>query len=177
VTKAGDDTPDKFHTQQLEYLGKPADALMVFPYGLHANVTPDALALIFSAQANPENRAAIAWTPKQRPKLAEGEAAFYHPPTGAFIIWKANGDLDIEVGEGGEGTVNVTCKDANVTASNDVNVTAATSVNIDSPVTNLGVGGEPIARVGDEVEVEVTSGSSAGTYTGTITSGGDNTSI
>lgn len=38
-----------------------------------------------------------------------------------------------------------------------------------------GDGGQPVARVGDKVQVIITSGSSAGTWEGTITSGSDNT--
>lgn len=168
ITKAAI-TGQQFATQQVSYLGKTADAFMVFPYGVHANVTPDSLALMFAIQDHAANRAAIAWDAKKRPKLAEGEVALYHPPTDAFIIWRQSGDLDIETGEGGGANININCKQANVTASE--------SVNVDSPVTNLGVGGEKIARLGDEVEVEITSGSSSGTWTGTITSAGVNTSI
>ena len=168
ITKAS--TDDKqFPVQQMEYLGKVADGIIVFPYGVHANVPADSLALMFAVEGNPENRAAIAWTPKDRPTLKDGEVAFYHPPTDAFIIWKQNGDLDIETGNGGTGNVNINCKQANVTASE--------SVNVDSPITNLGVGGPAIARLGDAVEVTVTGGSSAGTYSGTITGSGVNTSI
>lgn len=123
ITKASDDT-QQFATQQMEYLGKVADGIIVFPYGVHANVPPGALALMFSVQGNAENRAAIAWTPKNRPQLKEGECAFYHPPTKAFIIWRENGDLDIETGEGGKGNVNVTCKQANVTASESITLDA-----------------------------------------------------
>ncbi len=119
ITKAGSDD-QQFATQQMEYLGKVADGLIVFPYGLHGNVPPDALAMMFAIQGNPDNRAAIAWTPKNRPKLAEGEVAFYHPPTDAFMIWRANGDLDIETGDGGTGNININCKQANVTASESV---------------------------------------------------------
>jgi len=97
-----------------------------------------------------------------------GEPTFFHPTTKTRIIARNNGDLDIVVGSG-DGNVNITCVQANVTASD--------SVNVDSPITNLGVGGPEIARLGDAVEVTVTSGSSAGTYSGTITSAGVNTSI
>lgn len=51
------------------------------------------------------------------------------------------------------------------------------SVLIKSPITELGTGGKAIARVGDSVSVTVSSGSSAGTWSGTITSGGVNKSI
>lgn len=119
ITKAGSDDT-QFATQQMTYLKKVGDGIMVFPYGTHANVPPGALALMFAVQGNPDNRAAIAWTPKNRPTLAEGEVAFYHPPTKAFIIWRASGDLDIETGDGGTGNVNINCKQANVTASESV---------------------------------------------------------
>jgi phage gp45-like len=156
-------------TQQMEYLGKVADGLIVFPYGLHGNVPADALALMMSVGGDPDNRAAIAWTAKDRPKLEPGEVAFYHAPTDAVMIWRTGGHMEITTGEQGQGNVTINCSQANINASD--------SVNIDSPISNIGAGGNNIARLGDEVEVTVTGGSSAGTYTGTITSAGTNTSI
>lgn len=126
ITKAGSDD-QQFATQQMGYLGKVADGIIIFPYGIHGNVPPGALALMFAVQGNPDNRAAIAWTPKDRPKLAEGEVAFYHPPTDAFMIWRANGDLDIETGNKGGANININCKTANITASEDINATCTTA--------------------------------------------------
>jgi phage gp45-like len=125
VTKSGADD-GQFATQTMEYLGKVADGLMVFPYGMHGNVPEDALALMFSIQGSPDNRAAIGWTPKDRPTLKGGEVALYHPPTDAFLIWRESGDLDIETGSGGTANVNINCKQANITASE--------SVTVDSPL-------------------------------------------
>jgi hypothetical protein len=124
ITKAGSDT-DQFATQQMEYLGKVADGLIVFPYGLHGNVPADALALMLAIQGNPDNRAAIAWTPKDRPTLADGEVAFYHPPTDAFIIWRSTGDLEIETGTGGTADINIKAATVNITA--DVNIVGDTA--------------------------------------------------
>lgn len=147
-------TDDKqFATQQMEYRGKIADGLIVFPYGLHGNVPADALALMFAVGGDPENRAAIAWTPKDRPQLAGGEVAFYHPPTDGWIIWRESGDLEIITGNNGGGNVSITCKNATVTASENVgincaqaNITASESATIDTPETtitgNLSVGGD-----------------------------------
>lgn len=142
ITKSGSDD-NQFDTQQMSYFGKVADGIIVFPYGLHGNVTPDALALMFSVGDNPENRAAIAWTPKDRPKLAEGEVAFYHPPTDAFMIWRANGDLDIETGDKGSANININCKQANIMASESVNfdtplATFTGDVTIDNNLTVTG---------------------------------------
>ncbi len=111
ITAPGDDS-NQFEVQQMDYNGKVADGLIVFPYGIHGNVPADALALMFAVQGNPENRAAIAWTPKDRPELEAGEVAFYHPPTDAFIIWRASGELDIETG--GSGTADINLKAATV---------------------------------------------------------------
>lgn len=143
ITKAGTDK-EQFATQQMEYLGKVADGLIVFPYGIHGNVPPDALALMLAVQGSADNRAAIAWTPKDRPELKAGEVAFYHPPTDAFIIWKENGDLDIETGNGGTANININCKNVNLTASDNVNIeckqtniTASESVTLDTPETTI----------------------------------------
>lgn len=128
ITSPGADD-GQFPTQQMTYLGKVADGITVFPYGFHANVTADVLALMFSVQGLPENRLAMPFNTKKRPKLAAGEVAFFHPPTMSFIIGRANGDLDIETGDGGTGNVNINCKQANVTASE--------SVTLDTPETTI----------------------------------------
>lgn len=70
------------------------------------------------------------------------------------IIIKSEGDTDIEV----EGT-------ANIVAQNLVSILA--------PLIQLAGGGKGVARIGDEVEITIPSGSSAGTYTGVITEGSE----
>ena len=97
ITASGSDD-EQFPSQQLEYLGKIANGIMVFPYGMHANVTPDVLALMFAAQGHPENRFVIPFNTRNRPKLAEGEVALFHPPTGSFIKWDEDGNLLINNG-------------------------------------------------------------------------------
>ena len=124
VTAAGSDDK-QFATQQVKYLGKTADSTMVSMFGFHYNATPDSFALMFAVQGNPDNRAAMAWAPKNRPTLASGEVAFYHPPTDAFIIWKASGDLEIETGTGGTAEINIKAATVNITA--DVNIIGDTT--------------------------------------------------
>lgn len=87
-------------------------------------------------------------------------------PEGEIVIGLKNQTFVLSVDEKG----NLTMSTQNITLK-------ATEITIDSPKTTIGTGGQPIARVGDSVQVEVTSGSSAGTWNGTITSGGVNTSI
>ena len=134
ITKAGTDT-DQFAVQQMDYLGKVSDGLIVFPYGIHGNVPADALALMFAVQGNPENRAAIAWTPKDRPTLADGEVAFYHPPTDAYIIWRSTGKLEIVTGT--EGTADIEITAANVKINGNLEVTG--SATLGATVTSNGV--------------------------------------
>ncbi len=128
TTKAASDTSDKFYKQQIEYSEKTANTAMIFPYGHLANVPPDALGVMFSVQGNADNRATIAFDNDARPKLASGEVAIYHPDTDAFMIWRSNGDLDIQVGNNGTSQVNITASTVNLTAdttnvSGDLNVT------------------------------------------------------
>ena len=97
ITEASKDD-ENIPKQKMEYLGKDADGVIVFPYGMHANVPAGVLALMFSAMGFPESRFAIPFNTKNRPKLAENELAFFHPPTGSFIKWDENGDLTIDNG-------------------------------------------------------------------------------
>lgn len=144
VTKAGPDNK-QFPVQQVEYLGKVADCMMLFPYGVHGNLTPDSLILMMSVQGQEENRVGIGGTPNNRPELAPGEVAYYHPPTGTIIHMRASGDIDINTGSG---NVNVNTTNANVTASDSVkidtpetiitgNVQIDGSLNVDGDITGL----------------------------------------
>lgn len=93
--------------------------------------------------------------------------------SGSDISLSATGSVNITQSSG------VTIDNSGTTeinSSGNVSVNAPT-VNIEASVTNLGAGGQAIARLGDSVQVNVTSGSSSGTWSGTITSAGTNTSI
>lgn len=96
--------------------------------------------------------------------LPDNEKFVY--PEGEIIIGLKNNTFTLNVDDNGNLTIN----------TQKIKL-KATEINIDSPKTTIGTGGKAIARVGDSVEVNVTSGSSAGTWQGTITSGGVNTSI
>jgi len=189
------DDPTKFYVQQVEYMGKPSDSLMVYPYGIHANVPADAFGLMFSIQGNPDNRGTIAWTPKNRPDLAGGEVAFYHPPTDAFIIWKANGDLDIETGNAGIGQINVKSGNINIKSgditieSGDIDITSGTiavdsgditieSGDIDITNGDITVSGGNVDITATDVAVlsPLTTVTGALTVTGLLTAGGIATS-
>ena len=95
ITKSGKDDK-QFPVQQMEYSGKVADGAMVSPYGYHGNVPPDTLALMVAIQGNADNRAAIGVLAKNRPQLAAGEVAFYHPTSQSWVIWREGGKLEVQ---------------------------------------------------------------------------------
>lgn len=90
----------QFAVQQTTYQGKVADAHMIHPYGLHANVPADTLALLLAVQGNPDNRAAFAMDSKAWPTLEDGEVALYHPSTGGMLVWKTDGSVEITTSVG-----------------------------------------------------------------------------
>lgn len=138
-------------------LGRVGDYTILNPYGFFCDLPNGAYAKVIDEESN----TAIPVTQKRPIDVEQGEPVFYHPVTNTRIIERNDGSLDIETGEGGTAPVNIKCTQANVTASE--------SVNIDSPITNLGTGGNKIARLGDEVTVSGVKG--------TITAAGVNTSI
>lgn len=178
----GKDKRKQYPEQQGVSLGRVGDYTVIFPYGSYADLPADALLLEVAPGV------AVPVTVKRPSDTKQGEPVFFHPGTNTRIILKNNGDLDV-VAEG-KG-VNITSKNVKVTAdaaevkaSGDVkleavnvDVKASTAVNIDSPQTNIGVGGIPIARLGDTVTIPVTS-APGNTSTGTISATtGVNTSI
>ena len=95
VTLAGEGTAD-YPQQQIEYMEKTANAISWFPYGFHANLPPETLAILFAISGVPEARVFMGGSPKDRPlDLESGEVAFFHPSTGSEIRLKANGDIQL----------------------------------------------------------------------------------
>lgn len=185
VTKAGKDD-GALAVQQISHNGKASQSEIVFPYGVHANLPVDSLLTCFLIEGVEQNKAAIGGMPQNRIKnLPVGEVVFFHPLTKSKLHFKNGGEIEVvAVKDGEKKNITIDLLNMTITAEEDftvncskANVNATDSVNIDSPLTNLGVGGNKIARLGDTVQVTVTAGSSAGTYNGTITSSGVNTSI
>jgi len=143
VTLAGTDD-QQYPVQQVTYQGKVADAEVVFPYGMHANLlTEDTLCLLFSINNEEDYRAVMGYTPNLRPKnLEEGEVVFYHPVTGSQIFFRNNGDIDILVADGSE---DETGGNANITITRDFNIVVggvavltASSIELDANTTITG---------------------------------------
>lgn len=87
---------NQFPVQQVEYLGKPVDVVVVMPYGSHANIPENFLGLLLQISNQEQNRVVIPTSPKERPHPIEsGEVIYFHPVTGSKIHLKNNGDVDI----------------------------------------------------------------------------------
>ena len=138
--------------QQMEYLGKAVDGVIMFPYGMHANVPGDVAALMVAIEGFPENRAAIPFNTNKRPKLAAGEVAFFHPLLPDLIIkLQANGRALIKSGVAID-------LDADTTITGNLQVDG--DFNVDGTATLGGPLGLPIARTGDAVAGGVITGGS-----------------
>ena len=111
VVRGGKDT-GKYPVQQVIYLGKTADTVMVFPYGMHANVDQADLALMFAVSGDTDNRAAIATSMTRRSTLAAGDVEIYSPVSRSRVTIRASGAVEVE------------CTDLTATASGAATVTA-----------------------------------------------------
>lgn len=82
---------------------------------------------------------------------------------GVFLPLQLNNITDSLIIKNGGGSIEI----------NDTNITIkGGNITIEGSSVNLGgSGGQGVARIGDSVQVNVTSGSSAGVWTGTITAG------
>lgn len=149
----------QFPIQQIEYLGKVADCLIVFPYGQFSRLPKDQLLVVLSIGAEEENRVAMgSGDPADRPEIEQGEMVYFHPLSKTFLKFKNNGELEID-----------SKGDLNITVVGDCNITP-------SGIVNLGSGGDNIVRDTDDLEIIIPAGSSAGTYTVNIKTSGDNKS-
>jgi len=125
ISKSGTGSDDQ-PKQQVEYMGKVADAVIIYPYGMAANIPADVLALKVAVNGDPENRAVIGCGAPNMPALNEGEVAIYHPVSGDIIKMTASG---IEIISS-----NVTINAANMTLDGDVTITGDAAVKGDLTV-------------------------------------------
>lgn len=123
ITRFGADDK-QFPVQQVTYLGKVGDCMMIFPYGMHGNASEDSLVAMFEMGADSANRAGIPGTPQDRPKMAGNEFCLYHPKTQSIIHFRNNGDIDIDTVNNNQGSININTVQANIAASDSVNITA-----------------------------------------------------
>ena len=128
ITLPGDNS-GQFPVQQITYLNKAANAVMWFPYGFHANVPPERLALLFSVQGNAEARVAFPGSPEDRPAAEPDEVIVFHPPSGSKIHFKTNGDIELVT------TTKVKVDTPLAEFTGDVEVTGSVTVTEDLDVT------------------------------------------
>lgn len=142
ITAAGSDT-GAFPVQQVTYHGKAGDCLMIFPYGHHANLTPDSLVAMFAVEGDADNRAGIGWTPKTRPELKAGEVAIYHPPTGTIIKFNEQGGINVNAVAPitvDAPEVTVTAPDITMNSTNHTINTTNYALNCTNGTGNMGAG-------------------------------------
>ena len=153
ISRSLPDTNDEPLTQ-VSYFNTTLYARVISPYGLYSNLPENTGVILWNVNGHETNPAAMGYYRQDRFKgLASGEVLTGNPITKSYIKFTADGKIEI-------------------ISTGDVDLTVSGTVNIDAAQTNLGVGGNDIARSGDPVKVNV-----AGTdYFGTITAGGTNTS-
>jgi len=136
---------------QVNYFDKTSISEILSPYGLNIGLPEKTDLIIFNIQGKEGTQICMGYSKNDRfMNLEQGEVVIGSPKTKSYIKFKEDGKIEIESKE-------------------DINIIVNGNVNIDATKINLGIGGAKIARLGDQVTVD---GS-----TGTITSAGENTSI
>lgn len=115
----GKDKRQQMPTQQAVALGRTGDYVIVFPYGMYADLPTDAMLKEIAEGVM------VPVTVDRPSDTEQGEPVFFHPKTNTRIIARKNGDLDV-----------ISSTKVKVTAP-EVEVLAATSVSITSPLTTV----------------------------------------
>jgi len=115
----------QFFSQQMNIQGSISDIQTHFPYGLHANCTPNStLAVVMNVSGVKNNIIGFPWNPKTRPSLVVSEVALYSPDNGQVVKLNAAGGIEI------------TGEDLDITVNGSANITAA-DVEIDSTTVTM----------------------------------------
>lgn len=162
------------------------DVAFLEPYGFTAKPKKKSETLIFNVNGNKFNNVVLNIGSRELrfKELNDGEVAMYDD-SGNLLHFKNGGIIDFKAAD----TLTQTAQTINISGTTAVNVKTKTLIaeadsvsvkaktaTVDAETTtvngkvNLAGGGQGVARLGDAVQVNVTSGSSAGTWSGTITS-------
>lgn len=152
VRDGKDDKP--YPIQQVRYMDKVADTVMLFPYGMHANVDGESLGPMFIFGGSEEDRAMLATSMTRRSALKAGEVEIYSPVTRSRVTFKADESIEVEG------------KDIKVIASGDLSATVAGNATADvTGDVTVDAGGNLSTTVGGNVTATIT-----GTLTATAAS-------
>ena len=164
ITRAAKDT-GAFQTAQIDTMGRISDSEILWAYGTYGSVPVGSLCVTLSVGAHEEDKVTLparAHT-RTRTSLRAGEVGFGNSQAKSDVFFDADGNVIITVP--GDKRVTVV-GDCELTVSGNVTITGG-NVTIDATTTTItgravlgGVGGLPIARIGDTVSGGViTSGS------------------
>jgi len=124
----------KYSIQQINYMGKTTPCLVVFPYGMHANLPLDCLGTILSCNADEGNLHMFPHLSEERIKgLKPGEVIFFHPKTKSYNHYKNNGDIDVFA----KGDYILNCNNYNITAKQNINLNAGQDINAEASNFNI----------------------------------------
>lgn len=146
------------------------DVAFLEPYGFTAKPKKKSETLIFNVNGNKFNNVVLNIGNRELrfKNLNDGEVAMYDD-SGNLLHFKNGGVIDFKAAD----KINQTAPTININGTNTVVNAETVTVNAQTTTVNgkvnLAGGGQGVARLGDAVQVKVTSGSSAGTWSGTIT--------
>lgn len=140
------DDSEAYPIVQISANGKKAKAVRLSIYGVVSHPPRNSHALVFNSQGQESTKFAIINDFLNRKKgLKEGEAALFNTLTGAFVLMKENGDIEIET------SANVNISGADLTLTGDITLDGDVVCNGD-----LDMSGNDILDTGlvDGVDIE-----------------------
>lgn len=94
ITNSGKDDMAR-PVQQVQSLGTTGEMEVFFPYGVHANLPVNAMALVMKLAGQSSSKVAMGSMPNKRQTLQAGEVMFYHPLTGAEFRFHKDGSVTL----------------------------------------------------------------------------------
>jgi len=172
------DFSQSYPSNQVSWFGKTGRVVAIFPYGTRSQAPVESQMLKLNIGADESNRVGIEFNTSNLPtdEMPEGEYECGNFVTGSSIRFYEDGSIKITSVDAlnvvVEGNINITCEgDLSVNSTGTADITASdVTVNASNATLNAtcaigGSGGLPLARSGDSVLVNTTTG------VGTITSG------
>ena len=155
ITRGSADA-NSFQTAQVSYMGRVSDTEILWPYGMYGSVPINSLCVTFAVNGQEENKVTLPARSHKRIRrnLKVGEVGIGNFNTQSEVFFNSDGDVEINAKKNLKITVTGDCE---ISVSGNVTITGGT-ITLAGNVALGGVGGLPIARVGDSVTVGASSG-------------------
>jgi phage gp45-like len=123
---------------QCQYMDTISDYTAIYPYGMYAKAKSGSMTLLMSLNKDESHKVGLEYDLKKLSAVFDdmesGEVAFFHPGQESFLVFKNNGDINIDC----KNDVNLdVSNDSKISSGNNHEIDAVTKIKLTAPTVEI----------------------------------------